>query len=46
MFWHFSARRHPPSWRTAFRDASAYGDYPFANVVPGALRRYDWVDLL
>ena len=46
LFWHFSARRHPPSWRTAFRDAAAYGGYPFANVVPGALRRYDWPDLL
>lgn len=44
-FFHFGARRRPASWREAFRDPAAHRMYPFANIVPGALREYDWTEL-
>ena len=46
LFWHLGTRRLPPSWEAAFRHASLFPNYPFSNVVPGALKRYDWIDLL
>ena len=46
LFSHLGTHRPPPSWEAAFRQAALYPNYPFSNIVPGALRRYDWVDLL
>ena len=38
------AVRAPKSWREVLRDETT--SYPFANVVHGALRHYDWVELV
>ena len=38
--------RRPPSWAEAVRNPAAYRLYPFANVVKGALKEYDWTELL
>ncbi len=44
-FFYLGVVRRPASWREAFRKPSEYRLYPFANVVPGAMLRYDWTDL-
>ena len=38
------AVRAPKSWREVLNDERI--PYPFANIIHGALRQYDWADLL